>query len=100
MKSLWQGSPTEWQGDGSFDIRAGDIAYVDVLRFLPSYGQETDRLEIVMQSYAYRTVPFHTLTLTLSAQAKQGPAITNRFTLEVNPNGLTRFYPLDEVSIL
>lgn len=98
MKSLWQGSPTEWQGDGSFDIRPGDIEHVDVIRFRPSHGQENDRLEIVLQSYAYTTVPYHTLTLTLSAQANQGQAITGRFILEVNPKGLTRFYPLDPIS--
>lgn len=94
MKALWKGGPTEWEGDGSFDIRPGATEYVDVIRYQPSHGQESSRLEIVLQSYA-KSTPFRTQTLTLSAQGQQGPRLTKRFQLEVNPDNLTRFYPLD-----
>lgn len=94
MNSPWQGQPTDWKGDGSFDIRPGATEYVDVIRYRPSYGQESDRLEIVLQSRA-KTVPFRTQTLTLSAQGREGPCKTRRFQVEVNPKGLTRFYSLD-----
>lgn len=94
MTLPWKGLPTEWEGDGSFDIRPGATAYVDIIRYVPSYGQESSQLELVLQSYR-KAVPFRTHTLTLSAQGQEGPRITKRFQLEVNPDNLTRFYPLD-----
>lgn len=96
MKSRWEAMT--WEGDGSFDVRPDATEYVDVIRYFPSHGQETGRLELVQQlDTSGKALPFRSHTLTLSAQGEEGPRVTRRFQLEVNPNNLTRFFPLDDL---
>ena len=97
-ESPWQGLPTTWAGDGSFDVRSSETMYVDVLRYRPSYGQERDRLELVLQTYDF-TLPFQSHILTLTDREKEGRSETKKFRVEVNPHDLTRFYPLDAVTV-
>ena len=97
MDGKWTGATNGWDGDGSFDILAGATKYVDVLRYQPRYSlEQSDYLGLCLQSQCPdQSIPFLTYILTLSAQGREGPPITKRFQLEINPYNLTRFYALD-----
>jgi len=98
MSASRDGISKDWQGDGSFDLRPGDVEYVDVFRHLASDGVLGEAgLSIVFNSFA-ASIESCSYKLTLTAHAREGQRTTQQFQYEFNKDGYIHFYPLEEVN--
>ncbi len=80
------GADGHWEGDGAFDIRPGEVEYVDVFRFETDLNSEGS-LSLVANSFSM-SIPDESYSLIIKAAAMDERSVTKRFRLESEKGGI------------